>query len=62
LTKAKADFDKGEYRWVAEVMKRAAFANSDNAELPPMPMSSLAIRPWRERWCHWQRRAPQNRL
>ncbi len=27
LKKAKASFDKGEYRWVAEVMKHAVFAN-----------------------------------
>jgi alkyl sulfatase BDS1-like metallo-beta-lactamase superfamily hydrolase len=27
LTKAKADFEEGEYRWVAEVCKHAVFAN-----------------------------------
>jgi alkyl sulfatase BDS1-like metallo-beta-lactamase superfamily hydrolase len=32
LTKAKADFDKGEYRWVAEALKHVVFANPDNAE------------------------------
>jgi len=30
VAKAKADFDKGEYRWVAEVMKQAVFADPDN--------------------------------
>jgi alkyl sulfatase BDS1-like metallo-beta-lactamase superfamily hydrolase len=28
--KAKSDFDKGEYRWVAEVLKHAVFANPDS--------------------------------
>jgi alkyl sulfatase BDS1-like metallo-beta-lactamase superfamily hydrolase len=32
LTKAKADFDKGEYRWVAEVLKHVVFANPNNNE------------------------------
>jgi alkyl sulfatase BDS1-like metallo-beta-lactamase superfamily hydrolase len=32
LTKAKADFDKGEYRWVAEALKHVVFANPDNAD------------------------------
>lgn len=31
LTKAKADFDKGEYRWVAEAAKQVVFANPSNA-------------------------------
>ncbi|OZS42273.1 alkyl/aryl-sulfatase [Photobacterium sanguinicancri] len=30
ISKAKADFDKGEYRWVAEVMKHVVFANPDS--------------------------------
>jgi alkyl sulfatase BDS1-like metallo-beta-lactamase superfamily hydrolase len=30
LEKAQASFDKGEYRWVAEVMKHAVFANQQN--------------------------------
>lgn len=30
LRKARADFDKGEYRWVAEALKHAVFANPDN--------------------------------
>lgn len=32
LDKAKADFAKGEYRWVAEVTKQVVFAEPDNAE------------------------------
>jgi alkyl sulfatase BDS1-like metallo-beta-lactamase superfamily hydrolase len=32
MQKAKADFDKGEYRWVAEALKHVVFANSQNAE------------------------------
>ena len=32
LTKAKADFDKGEYRWVAEAVKHVVFANPGNAD------------------------------
>jgi len=30
LNKAKADFDKGEYRWVATVLKQAVFANPES--------------------------------
>ncbi|QLI82126.1 MBL fold metallo-hydrolase [Chitinibacter fontanus] len=30
LKKAQASFDKGEYRWVAEVLKHAVFANPNN--------------------------------
>ena len=30
LKKAKADFDKGEYRWVAEALKQVVFANPDS--------------------------------
>ena len=29
--RAQGDFDKGEYRWVAEVMKHVVFANPDKA-------------------------------
>ncbi|MFG0381976.1 alkyl/aryl-sulfatase [Pseudomonas sp. zbq_18] len=32
LKRAKADFAKGEYRWVAEVAKQVVFADPDNAE------------------------------
>lgn len=32
LKKAKASFDKGEYRWVAEVLKHQVFANPNNTE------------------------------
>ncbi|HDY98720.1 MAG TPA: MBL fold metallo-hydrolase [Pseudomonas sabulinigri] len=32
LTKAKQSFDKGEYRWVAEVMKHAVFANPGSTD------------------------------
>ena len=32
LTKAKADFDKGEYRWVAEAMKHVVFANPNSKD------------------------------
>ncbi|MGL4793677.1 MAG: alkyl/aryl-sulfatase [Aeromonas jandaei] len=32
LKKAKASFDKGEYRWVAEVLKHLVFANPNNKE------------------------------
>lgn len=31
LQKARADFDKGEYRWVAEALKQVVFANPDSA-------------------------------
>jgi alkyl sulfatase BDS1-like metallo-beta-lactamase superfamily hydrolase len=31
LRRAKADFDKGEYRWVAKVLKHAVFANPRSA-------------------------------
>jgi alkyl sulfatase BDS1-like metallo-beta-lactamase superfamily hydrolase len=30
LQRAQADFDRGEYRWVAEVLKHAVFANPDS--------------------------------
>lgn len=32
LKKARKSFDKGEYRWVAEVMKHAVFANPDSTD------------------------------
>lgn len=32
IAKARADFDKGEYRWVAEAMKHVVFANPGNRE------------------------------
>src|SRR5262249_28473246 len=32
LQKAKADFDKGEYRWVAEAVKHVVFADPNNRE------------------------------
>lgn len=32
LAKAKADFDKGEYRWVAEILQRVVFADPNNKE------------------------------
>lgn len=32
LRKARADFDKGEYRWVAEALKHAVFAEPDNLQ------------------------------
>lgn len=32
LEKAKADFDKGEYRWVAEALKQVVFAEPDNKD------------------------------
>lgn len=32
LQKAKADFDKGEYRWVAEALKHVVFADPNNRE------------------------------
>jgi alkyl sulfatase BDS1-like metallo-beta-lactamase superfamily hydrolase len=31
LARAQADFDRGEYRWVAEVMKHAVYAHPDHA-------------------------------
>jgi len=32
MKKARVDFDKGEYRWVAEAMKQVVFANPNNVE------------------------------
>ena len=32
LAKARADFDKGEYRWVAEALKHVVFADPENKD------------------------------
>lgn len=32
MTKAKADFDQGEYRWTAEILQRVVFAEPNNKE------------------------------
>ena len=32
IEKSKTDFDKGEYRWVAEALKQVVFADPDNTE------------------------------
>ena len=32
MQKAKPDFDKGEYRWVAEALKQVVFADPNNKE------------------------------
>jgi len=32
MTRAKGDFDKGEYRWVAEILQRVVFADPNNKE------------------------------
>jgi alkyl sulfatase BDS1-like metallo-beta-lactamase superfamily hydrolase len=32
LAKARADFDKGEYRWVAEILQRVVFADPNNKD------------------------------
>lgn len=32
MTKTKADFDKGEYRWTAEILQRVVFAEPNNKE------------------------------
>jgi alkyl sulfatase BDS1-like metallo-beta-lactamase superfamily hydrolase len=32
LKKSQVSFDKGEYRWVAEVMKHAVFANPESTD------------------------------
>ena len=32
IAKARADFDKGEYRWVAQVLKHVVYANPESAE------------------------------
>ncbi len=36
LAKAKADFDKGEYRWVAEILQRVVFADPNNKDAKEM--------------------------
>jgi alkyl sulfatase BDS1-like metallo-beta-lactamase superfamily hydrolase len=36
LAKAKADFDKGEYRWVAEIVQRIVFADPNNKDAKEM--------------------------
>lgn len=41
LKKAKASFDKGEYRWVAEIMKHAVFANPDSTEAKELLADAL---------------------
>lgn len=41
LAKAKADFDKGDYRWVAEVLDRLVFADPDNAEAKDLLADTL---------------------
>ncbi|MGL4602998.1 MAG: alkyl/aryl-sulfatase [Iodobacter sp.] len=41
LKKAQASFDKGEYRWVAEVLKHAVFANPNNTEAKELLADAL---------------------
>lgn len=41
LTKAKEDFAKGEYRWVAEVVSRVVFADPTNAEARELEADAL---------------------
>ena len=41
LKKARASFDKGEYRWVAEVMKHAVFANPNNTDAKELLADAL---------------------
>ncbi|WP_166362220.1 alkyl/aryl-sulfatase [Pseudomonas akapageensis] len=41
LEKAKADFDKGEYRWVAEALKQVVFAEPDNVKAKSLLADSL---------------------
>ena len=48
MAKAKTDFDKGEYRWVAQVMKHVVFADANNKagkELLADAYGRWAIRP-----------------
>ena len=48
IARAREDFAKGEYRWVADAMSQVVFAEPDNTaarELAPMPWSRSAIRP-----------------
>ena len=41
MQRAQADFDKGEYRWVAEVMKHAVYAQPDHAPARELAASAL---------------------
>lgn len=41
MKKAQASFDKGEYRWVAEVLKHAVFANPNNTEAKELLADAL---------------------
>lgn len=41
MQRAQADFDKGEYRWVAEVMKHAVYAQPDHAQARELAASAL---------------------
>lgn len=41
LKKARAAFEKGEYRWVAEVMKHAVFANPNNTDAKELLADAL---------------------
>ena len=41
LKRAKADFDKGEYRWAAEVLKHAVFANPQSKAAKDLLADSL---------------------
>ncbi|HZP99114.1 MAG TPA: alkyl sulfatase dimerization domain-containing protein [Reyranella sp.] len=41
IARARADFAKGEYRWVAQVMKEVVFADPDNAEAKALCADAL---------------------
>lgn len=41
LKKARASYDKGDYRWVAEIMKHAVFANPKNTEAKELLADTL---------------------
>ena len=41
MQRAQADFDQGEYRWVAEVMKHAVYAQPDHAPARELAASAL---------------------
>ena len=41
MQRAQADFDQGEYRWVAEVMKHAVYAEPDHAAAREMAAAAL---------------------
>ena len=43
LTRARADYDKGEYRWVAEAAKQVVFANPDNREAKLLLADALEL-------------------